>query len=272
MRRPIRLFFEALLAVGALAALPSCGGLGVKELFTNPCGKNSCSTPPPQDCAALSKTSWSVGDPGHELDVAVGRSLLQFLVPNVEDQCVNSLASVTWTVDDQSVASVLAWGGAYQKTSAWVTGVAPGLTAVRAHIVFSDGGAQDAHSESVKVILSQASPPGGVLVAEGDVAVDAPLSHPGASYTFVPFKLQASGQVDITIDWVSPVNTLDFSVYKSPCTSIEVCGGQVMVTAVFDVKPVPASGGLSAGDYTIRIDNSGPGPETVHYEVRLTPK
>jgi hypothetical protein len=88
----------------------------------------------------------------------------------------------------------------------------------------------------------------------------------------VPFRLGTSGQVDILVDWDSLLNRVDFSVYQSPCSSIESCGSLVLNTAVSNVKPLPASGSLPAGDYTIRIDNLGPGAEHVHYEVRLTPR
>jgi hypothetical protein len=42
---------------------------------------------------------------------------------------------------------------------------------------------------------------------------------------------------------------------------------------VTGVKPLPLSAdNLSAGEYTIRIDNLGPGAETARYQVRLTPR
>jgi hypothetical protein len=274
MRRPISLSSEVLLTVGALAVLPSCGDLGVRELFTNPCGKNACATPVPQDCATLSKTSWSVGPLGSELDIAVGQSLLQYLVPNLESQCANSLSSVTWTADDLSVASVLA-GGAFSKDSAWVTGVAPGVTAVRARIVFSDGGVQDAQPRSVRVAPpGPPTPPvpGSSVVAQGRVSIDAPPTQPGVVRAFIPFTLPAAGHVDVTIDWESPLNRLDFSAYQGSCSTVPCAGDIVMTSQQYDVKPITGYNTLSVGDYTIRIDNLGPGSETARYEVRLTPR
>jgi hypothetical protein len=268
IRPAISRFSEVLLVVGALALLPACN-LDFGD-FMNPCGEGGCASPAPQDCAALSRTSWRVGLLAGELNLTVGQSERELLWPRVEPQCANALVSVTWTADDPSVASVLPQGSGSNGT-AWITGVAPGLTAVRARIVFSDGGTQDAQAESVRVV-PPGPPSGNVVVAEGEVNLPAPPSQSLASYHFVPFTLGASGQVDITVDWGSPLNVLNFSVYKSPCTSIGACGDIVINTRVFGVKPLPASGALVAGDYTIRIDNLGPGPETARFEVRLTPR
>jgi hypothetical protein len=266
-RGTIRAPGSLLLVVGALAVLPSCN-LDFGNL-TNPCGKGGCPSPPPQDCAALSRTSWKVGFLARELNLTVGQSQHEFLSPRVEAQCASAVVSVTWTADNPSVASVLQQGSG-SGDSAWITGVAPGLTAVHARLVFSDGGTQDAEAESIRV-APPGPPTGLVVVAEGEVAL-APPSQFEASRQFVPFKLEASGQVDITLDWGSPLNVLNLSVYKSPCTSIGACGDLVINTRVFGVKPLPASGALLAGDYTIRIDNNGPGPEIARYEVRLTPR
>jgi hypothetical protein len=56
----------ALLIAGALAVLPSCD-LGLQNL-TNPCGRGGCPIPGPQDCAALSRTSWRVSFLNRELE------------------------------------------------------------------------------------------------------------------------------------------------------------------------------------------------------------
>jgi hypothetical protein len=265
--RTISRFAGVVLTVSALAVLPACD-LGLGNIFA-PCEKGGCPTPAPQDCATLSRTAWRVGSVPRELSLTVGQSNHEFLSPRVESQCVNALVSVVWTTDNPSVASVLPQGSG-SSDSAWITGVASGVTAVRAHIVFSDGGTQDAEAETVRV-APPGPPSGNVLVAEGEVTLAAP-PRGDASHQFVPFKLGASGQVDVTVDWDSPLNVLDFSVYKSPCTAIGACGDIVITTRVFGVKPLPTSDALVAGDYTIRIDNLGPGPETARYAVRLTPK
>ena len=255
---------SATLAIAALVILPSCGPGDLNILPTGP--------PPPQDCAALSSQSWSVGGIpvlGTELDLNVGESKWAWLQPIVESQCERVLTAVTWAVDAPSIASVQPWNGT--RGTVWVTGIAPGQTAVRAHIVFSDGRVRDTQPAAVRV-TPRSPPAGSTLVAEGDVALPAPPSHPGASRQFVPFRLGTSGQVDILVDWDSLLNSVDFSVYQSPCSSIESCGSLVLNTAVSNVKPLPASGLLPAGDYTIRIDNLGPAAEHAHYEVRLTPR
>lgn len=259
---------SATLAIAALALLPSCGPGDLNIFPTGP--------PPPQDCAALSSQSWSVGGIpvlGTELVLNVGESKQAWLQPLVESQCESVLAAVTWAVDAPSIASVQPWNGTKDNVwvTVWVTGIAPGQTAVRAHIVFSDGRVRDTQPAAVRV-TPRSAPTGSTLVAEGDVALPAPPSHPGASHHFVPFRLGTSGQVDILVDWDSLLNRVDFSVYQSPCTAVESCGLIVLSAGAWNVKPLPATAPLAAGDYTIRIDNLGPGAEHVHYEVRLTPR
>jgi len=71
------------------------------------------------------------------------------------------------------------------------------------------------------------------------------------------------------------LDTVNFVLYQGSCSGTSLCGGLQFIDlpTVTDVKPVRKSTrNLSAGPYTIRIDNAGPGAETVRYEVRLTPK
>ena len=129
---------------------------------------------------------------------------------------------------------------------------------------------------SFRVVLSPGPPAGSTGIAHGDVALDAPTPPPGmvsSTYRFVPFETRAAGQVDITVDWVSPTDGVSFAVFLSPCTAIGSCGD---IVGGFNyptgVEPISGSAVLTAGQYTMRIDNSGPGAETAHYEIRLTPK
>jgi hypothetical protein len=253
-------------AISLLLLLAACQPFSLTTPYPIP-------SPSPQDCAALSKTGWRIDDPGA---LAVGQSKQVELFTSASDlvapQCESSLTSVTWTSDDPQVASAVGQGGAH-RDSAWLSGVAPGTTAVRARVVFSDGGMQDAQARSIRVVPSQWPPAGSTLVAEGDVALDAPVSQPGAVRRYVPFKVQAFGLVDVSLDWSSPSNQLDFSVYVSPCTDIGACGAIVPgFTSPFGVKPLLGSGKITPGDYTLRIDNLGPGGESGHYDIRLTPQ
>ena len=140
-----------------------------------------------------------------------------------------------------------------------------------ARIAFSDGSTRDAKPGLQQVAPAPAPPAGGSVIAEGSVSI--PETPPNAGvYQFINFNVPAAGTVDVTVDWLSPLDLIDFSVYRSPCTAIGTCGMIVMTSNAGFVKPLRGSNNLSAGDYTIRIDDNGSGPETVHYVVRLTPR
>ena len=87
------------------------------------------------------------------------------------------------------------------------------------------------------------------------------------------FATGAVGRVDVVVDWESPLNTIDMSGYEGRCDAVGRCGRIVMTTRVTGVKPLAGTFDaprLPPGEYTVRIDNLGPGEETVRYEVRLT--
>jgi hypothetical protein len=266
MRGSSSLFSRAWVAVAELGVLASCD-LG----NMNPFWPDIAVTH--QDCATLSTQSWSVGSQilSDELELGVGQSKEESLSPPVQAQCESSLTSVTWTADDPAVAAVLPQSG--RKDSVWITGVAPGLTAVRARIVFSDGRTVDATPEPIKVVPA-APPPGSGVVAHGSVPMDAPAPGSGPVRAWVTFTLRAAGTVEVSVDWQSPLNDLSFSVFRGTCSAASGACGDLAMPAVgnFHVKPISTSAILSAGDYSIMIDNAGPGAETAYYEVRLTPQ
>jgi hypothetical protein len=253
-----------------LGLLPACDFK--LDNITNPCGEAGCPTPPPQDCATLSAmTSWSIGRPSYVWNLTVGQSVLATVQPTVEAQCAGRIVSLTWSVDDPSVASVVGQGTPYQMR-AWLTGAGTGTTRVRARIEFNDGVHQDAQPGPVRVTPAAGPPAGTTLAARGKVDVPAPPSSPGAARAFVPFSLGAKGRVDVIVDWVSPLDVVDFSAYEGACSTVPCPGMIVIASMTYNVKPASGYNILDAGDYTIRLDNLGPGPETVRYEVRLTPR
>jgi hypothetical protein len=78
----------------------------------------------------------------------------------------------------------------------------------------------------------------------------------------------------VAVDWSSALNRIDFSGYEGRCAAVGTCGRIVMTVRETGVKPLTATFDnprMPAGEYTIRIDNLGPGEETVRYEVRLAP-
>lgn len=253
----------------SVAGLSGCG-LDFSDILTipDPCPSGGC---PPQDCATLSSsTSWSVSGFGFdESTVAVGSSVEAYLAPVIENRCETSLESVSWRSDDASLASVAAQG-----TDVWITGVALGVTSVGARITFRDGVTRDARPRTVRV---KAPEPGlgGELIAEGSLTIPPYTpSGPGRTWSgWVPFTTQKQGRIDVLVDWVSPLNGIDFSGYEGHCNAIGSCGMIRMSVRTSHVKPLAAtfdSPRTPAGPYTIRIDNLGPDEETVRYEIRLT--
>jgi hypothetical protein len=148
--------------------------------------------------------------------------------------------------------------------------VSPGSGTVNARVLFGDGSAQQATPRAI--IVAQLAPPSGAVVAEGSVD----LEPSAAASRYIPFALpQDANQIDMTVDWTSVLNTVGFVLYQGNCSGNSFCGGLQLIPLpeVTGVKPLRKSTrNLSAGPYSIRIDNVGPGAETVRYEVRLTPK
>ena len=263
MRRPLRVWFAMFLT--------GCGGSNQVAC------ENPATTDTPQDCAALTQASWRIGPfpttSQTELQLTVGESRAVWLDPFVEAECAGSV-SVTWSVDDPSSASVVAKDPAYR--GSWVTGLGPGANSVRAHIVFSDGTSQTA-PRAMQVVPAPAQ--AGTLIAEGAVTLESGRASGTPDYRrYIPFTLPGSaGQTQVRIDWMSPLNSVSAALFQGECSGPDGAscyGGLRYITSTNDdsVKPAGLSvPNLPADTYTIRIDNLGPGAETVRYEVRATP-
>jgi hypothetical protein len=145
-----------------------------------------------------------------------------------------------------------------------------GPSAVHARIVFRDGSGQQATSRTIIVVAP--APSSGAVVAEGAIR----LEPPAAGSRYIPFELpRDASRIDMTVDWASVLDTVDFVIYQGSCAGSSLCADLrfIPLPAVTGMKPVRKStSNLSAGEYTIRIDNLGPGAETVRYEVRSTPR
>jgi hypothetical protein len=79
------------------------------------------------------------------------------------------------------------------------------------------------------------------------------------------------------VDWTSPPNNVTVTFFQGECSGPAaascVAGLRYITGSNTDsIKPVTVSTpNLPADIYTIRIDNLGPGAETIRYEVRATP-
>jgi hypothetical protein len=267
MRRPLRLWVSLFLA--------GCGQSN-QVACTNPALIDT----PPQDCGTLSSASWRVGPyPTSSQPVvrlAVGQSRALWLDPFVETQCVASVASVTWTIDDPSSASVVAKEPAYR--GSWVTGLGAGANGVRARIILTDGTMKETDPRAIEVTPQQ-TPEGAVPVARGAVDLGAYRSGAGTEYRrYVPFTLPSpAARLHVSVNWNSPLNGVSFALEAGECdggAAAPCAGGLKYIGSPNNdsVKPVTFdTTGAPAGIYTLRIDNLGAEPETATYEVWTTP-
>jgi hypothetical protein len=267
VRRP---WIKRSLAVSCFIVLAGCiDSQKLREAF-DPCARDGCAPAPPQDCASLSAADWAVDGylTASETKVSLGESSQSNLAPAVEQHCQGAVVSVEWHVGDPGVASILPTG-----RYVWVSGLTLGLTSLGARIQFSDGVVRDARPRPIRVVAPAAVQ--GQLVIESDLTI-APYV-PGTSNDWsgwVPFTTTTTGRIDVIVDWVSPLDRIDFSGYEGHCSSVGACGTIRLLLREHDVKPLHAtfdSLRTPPGDFTIRIDNLGPAEETVHVAVRLVP-
>lgn len=217
----------------------------------------------PQDCAALSRATWVIGSPQTELVVGDTRSL--DLRPFVEEQCAGSIAAVTWSASDPAVVSLTPKEPGYR--GSWITGVHPGSASVSARIRFSDGSVQQPSPGDI--LVSPAPPPSGALLLRGAIDV-----APTGRRVFVPFALpQDAGELFVTIDWTSIQNKVGFAVWRGTCSDSPQCLDLLPMGPTRVEKPLQTSIlNVAAGPCTISIHNSGPGAETVRYEIAYSPR
>jgi hypothetical protein len=254
------------LFVATLSLLGCAGSSG----GGNPC--LLCWNAPPQDCAALPSANWNVGplatsDPSG-IHVSVGESRNFFLLPAIDSDCASSVASVSWSISDASIATSTPEVPSYR--GSWITGVHPGSTAVRARIQFTGGETREATPQTV--IVEAGSPAAGALVAEGVLEMPPDRANARNQSLRLP---QDSSRVDIFVDWDSPLDEVGFSLYAGTCAGNEFCAAlqYVSVPTVTNLKPIRTyASDLRRGDYTLRLWNVGPGSESVRYEVRSTPR
>jgi len=253
-------------------------------LFLAGCGgsQKGCELPTftdePQDCAGLSGASWRIGPStsDSELRLEVGQSRQLFLDPFLDAECVDSVVSVSWSIDDESSASIVARDPAYR--GSWVTGLQPAANAVRARIVFSDGTARTV-PRAIQVVPAE-PPAGGSVIFQGTVELEGYRGSGPSDYRrFVPFTLSdPASRTDVRVDWSSPLNSVTVVLFQGECSgpagaSCSAGLRHIQGNSPTNVKPTVVSvRDLPADIYTLVIDNLGPAAETVRYEVRTTPR
>lgn len=258
-------------AVVLAALLTACGGR--ETPFCNPFEANDpdCDFPPPT-CDELLRQGWPAT--GAEFPMGESRqvSLSSFGGYSPLTVCADRVLSLAWEVSDTSVASLAPQAQAAPRW-VWVTGVSPGRAFVTARIRFVDGSERMAGPADMRIV-PPAGPPGALLIASGR------LTFPGASGVCTAtssscshenFDVPTAGRVDVMVDWGSPLNNAAFNVFPGHCSGVTSCGAPLGFHTRVGAKPARASSSLQAGPYTLRVSNGGPGPETVRYEVWLTP-
>ncbi len=87
------------------------------------------------------------------------------------------------------------------------------------------------------------------------------------------YQLNASGRVDISVDWTSPSNDVDVYLYRGTCSALDGFNERCEIVEKADStnsKPERLSvANVAAGIYTMLIYNFGPRSDTVSYRIVL---
>ena len=218
----------------------------------------------PTDCTKVSPGPFRVDFGASELEVLVGDSHRKYVMPNDHAECVES---VTWTVDDPTIADIgepATSGASYGIASAWITGLSPGVTTVRARVVFKTGTTADAQPGLLRVERNR-PPRGAAILADGTAA----------GRQLIPFTAPRAGEVEVVVDWTPrPSNPL-YSVFQGECTATP-CSGRVLAQHTVnsaDRKPLRTTVAVDAGPYTLSLSPAAasPAPESIRYLVHLLP-
>jgi hypothetical protein len=117
--------------------------------------------------------------------------------------------------------------------------------------------------------LPPAPPPAPRVVAEGAGSI--PVDEVG----FVQFTTDATGRLEVTVDWTFAANDIDIFLVRGSCTEDQIIAGScpflafsTSVTAKPERLSVP---GATAGQYTLYAANFGPGDESASFQAVLTP-
>jgi hypothetical protein len=217
----------------------------------------------PTDCATVTPGPFRVDFGTSELEVLVGDSHRKYVMPNDRRECITS---VTWTVDDATIAEAsdpTTSGTAFGIASAWITGLRPGVTTVRARVAFQNGSTSDAQPGVVRVERDRA-PRGSATLVEGSVTA----SH------IIPFTAPRAGQVEVIVDWTSRPDSPLFWLFEGECAALP-CPGRAIAQHIVnraDMKPLRATAALAAGPHALRVSPAaGASPGTIQYLVRLLP-
>ena len=90
----------------------------------------------------------------------------------------------------------------------------------------------------------------------------------------VVFTTTRAGTLQATVDWTFDENDVDVGIFAGDCSFDQFMNAQCQIIAISGsttAKPERVQGAAAAGSYTLFIENTGPGDETLSYQVVLTP-
>jgi uncharacterized protein YfaP (DUF2135 family) len=91
----------------------------------------------------------------------------------------------------------------------------------------------------------------------------------------LPFTTTRAGSLQATVDWTYATNDLDVAIVQGDCSFEQAAAGQCTVLAISvstTAKPERITvNSAAAGTYTLFIENTGPGDESISFQVVLTP-
>lgn len=91
----------------------------------------------------------------------------------------------------------------------------------------------------------------------------------------LPFTTSRTGSIEATVDWTFATNDVDAALVRGDCTfeQFEASQCQILSFAIsVTTKPEKVrTDGAAAGSYTLFVENTGPGDESVSLQVVLTP-
>ena len=131
------------------------------------------------------------------------------------------------------------------------------------------GGSSDGPTPT-PMVTPPPTPPPPQVVAEGTG-----LSLEAEFIGRVPITTTRTGSLEATVDWTFAANDIDVALVRTNCSVDQFFAGacQVLtISASTTAKPERIRvDSAAAGDYTLFIENTGPGDETLSFQVVLTP-
>lgn len=91
----------------------------------------------------------------------------------------------------------------------------------------------------------------------------------------VPFTTTRTGNLEATVDWTFAANDVDVLLTRGDCSFDQLIANQCTILT-FSVSTTAKperirSDSATAGAYTLFVENTGPGDESVSFQVVLTP-